>query len=147
MKLVIYLFLTCIVFSVIGAMFGNWAFGSSELDRFEKKGVSIYGKAIEKYPENHATIKYSYEIEGKQFFGFGNAGNGNAGFDEIRIGQKVIVFYDRESPEISMMGYPQSSFQANKFAIILSAIFFPIFPMGVVILVYFLSKQNLYKKT
>lgn len=143
MRLAIYLGVTWIIFATIGFGFGKWAFGSPEVDRFAEKGVPIYGYAVEKYPDKHATIRYSYEVGEKQYDGVGNSGYGNPGFDEIQIGQKVVVFYDPEAPEQSMMGYPQSYNQINRYGTIFSAIFFPIFPMVIVCLVYFFTKRML----
>jgi hypothetical protein len=75
-------------------------------------------------------------VDGKQYAGTGSAGRGNPNFDQIQIGQEMIVFYDPDIPEKSILGYPQLYSKANYLGVLFSSIFFPFFPMIVIYAIY-----------
>jgi len=68
---------------------------------------AVYGKVTSKEPDNHSRINYTYKVNGLEYAGSSRAGAGNPGFDDIEIGQQVIVIYDSADPGKSMMGYYQ----------------------------------------
>jgi hypothetical protein len=141
MKTFIVFALLWLVLAIIGAEIGNLLLNSADLNEFTEKGIPIYGKVTAKEPENHQTVRYIYEVNGKQFDGAGSAGRGNPPFNEIQIGQKLVVFYNPESPEKAILGYPQMYAGSNRGGIIFCAIILPIFITIPVIAVYLLYRK------
>ena len=80
-----------------------FAFNSSDLDHLVEEGVGVYGIVTAKEPNDHQGVKYYYQVNGKNYQGNGSAGRGNADFNQIQIGQKVIVYYDFDNPEKAIL--------------------------------------------
>lgn len=136
MKHVAIFFFIWLILSIIGFGVGSLVFNQNSLQQFTDKGIPIYGKVIATEPENHQLIQYEYVIAGNQYTGAGNAGRGNPNFDQIQIGQQVVVFYDPKSPENSILGYPQLYSRSNYFGVLFSAILFPVFPIITIYALY-----------
>ncbi len=145
-KLIFILFIVWLFLTAIGAGVGYFVFNLPSINHLVEKGVPIYGKVIAKEPDQHQNVIFTYEVAGKQYTGNGNAGRGNPNFDQIQIGQKVVVFYDSENPESSILGYPQLYQGGEKSGILFCAIFFPIFPMIVIIGSFLLYRMATAKK-
>ena len=120
----------------IGFTIGSFIFDSSDFNKFEERGVAVYGKVIDKEPQNHARIIYTYNVNGKQYTGYGGAGRGNPRFDQIEIGEQIVVYYDAEFPESSIPGYPQFYRGNNYWGVILTTIFLPIIPLTIIFIFY-----------
>jgi hypothetical protein len=142
MKPFIIFALLWLIFAAIGAAIGNLLLDTSGLEDFTAKGVSIYGKVTAKEPENHQTVRYVYEVNGKQYEGAGGAERGNPPFDEIQIGQKVVVFYKPENPEKAILGYPQLYVDTNYNGALFFSIAFSAFIMVPVVLIYVLYRKT-----
>lgn len=145
-KIVFIFFIFWLFFTAVGAGVGYFVFNLPRINHLVEKGVPIYGKVIATEPEQHQGVIFTYEVNGMQYSGNGNAGRGNPDFDQIQIGQKVVVFYDSENPENSILGYPQLYQGSEKFGILFCAIFFPIFPMIVIIGSFLLYRMATTKK-
>ncbi len=135
MKYVIVIFIVWIIFTALGYGIGMFAFNSPDLDHLAEKGVGIYGIVTGKEPENHSNIKYSYQVNGRNYQQNGSAGRGNPDFDQIQIGQKVVVYYDSENPEKAILGYPQFYSTTNRNAILQTTLFLPFFPLMITIII------------
>jgi len=70
------------------------------------RGLPTEGLITELQPLNHGSVIYSYNVEGQPYTGGGHAGDIESKFDELRTGQKVLVFYDPKKPHISCLGEP-----------------------------------------
>lgn len=141
MKQIIAFLFIWLLLAAIGGGIGFWVFNPSETEQFTKTGVGIYGKVTGTEPDNHRLVKYSYEVNGKKYTGDGYAGRGNPNFEQIQVGREVIIYYDAEAPEKSILGYPQLYNSANKSGILFSAIFFPVFPMIIIFSVYWGTRR------
>lgn len=108
MRTIAFLVLLWLLLSAAGYWISNSIFETSELQELTTNGQSVYGQVLAKYPENHASISYSYVVDGVQYHGSGSAGFGNPPFDEIKPGQDVVVIYDPADPSISYLGSPEA---------------------------------------
>ncbi len=135
-----------IVFTIIGYGVGYRILHSDQLERLMKHGVGIYGTVTSKEPENHATVIYEYSVSGTNYSGRGRASDGNPKFEDIAIGERVIVFYDPDNPNESVMGYPQYQQERNTGGIYFFALVLPIFPVSqyllILFIVYMVSKKR-----
>jgi len=125
--------------SGVGYGIGAFIFdeAQTELRHFVEDGKPIWGKVIAKDPENHATIRYTYVVDGTSYSGQGGSGRGNPRFDDIKVGDNVVVYYDPTDPAKSFMGYPQYKLQASYSVVVFLAIAFPILPMIVILAIFF----------
>jgi hypothetical protein len=62
------------------------------MENLARNGVQIYGTVTSKDPDNHAAVNYVYRVGGKEFDGTGHSGGGNPRFDEIQVGQSVMLY-------------------------------------------------------
>src|SRR6266496_6069054 len=69
-------------------------------------GTEVHGEVTFKDSQNHNNIRYSYDVKGQTYTGVGQSGFGNEKFKDLRIGSKVIVFYDPADPSVSCLGDP-----------------------------------------
>lgn len=106
-----------------------WILNPSNLQRFVDRGIPVYGRVVSKDEENHRLVVYSYDVDGVQYTGSGHGGAGNPPFDQIVVGQEILVFYDREKREDSIMGYPQTDLQSTNQFVWAITITLPIFPV------------------
>jgi len=72
----------------------------------EKAGVETKARVLLLEPQNHQTTHYSYEVQSVEYGGEGRADFGNPGFNSIKPGMELRVFYFPQSPEISCLGLP-----------------------------------------
>jgi hypothetical protein len=64
------------------------------------------GAIVQKVPNNHFGIHYTYEVDGRTYEGDGYAGQINRAFDKIQLGDTVTVFYDKQRSNISTLEAP-----------------------------------------
>jgi hypothetical protein len=113
MKTILTLVIVWILLTFLGVWFGNQIFDSSEIYPLVVRGESVWGTVKTKDKENHRTIGYVYSVDEREYSGTGQSGFGNPDFEEIRIGEDVIVIYDPQNPEKSYLGYPEYELAAN----------------------------------
>lgn len=121
----------------VGLTVGSYYFAYSliapnDIQRFVDRGVRIRGKVISLNEEDHRLITYSYSVGNVTFEGSGNAGSGNPEFEEISIGDELIVFYDRQKPGDSILGFPQDDLVRAEQMVVVVAVLLPIFPIIVI---------------
>lgn len=112
-------------------------FDSSGLKFFEEHGETVYGNVASKEEQNHQLIHYTYEVDGTKYSGEGRAGAGNPTFNELDIGESVVVFYDPTVPSMSILGYPQYDIELNRQMIWVVTILGPIIALAPLIIFYF----------
>ena len=123
--------------AAISAVIGFLIINPMADSRLSDDGVMTKGRVTKKEPENHRTIYYSYEVLGHTYSGMGSSRNGNPDFEDISIGQEVIVFYDPQTPEISYLGYPKHHFQVNLVGVVFITLVLPTFML---VPLYFIHK-------
>lgn len=96
-------------------------------DVLSKRGVETKGKVLEKFPNNHLTVKFSFVVNGKEYTNIGHPDNGNPPFEFLSVGQNVIVFYDPMAPTNSILGNPEDRRRGELMCLILATIFIPTF--------------------
>ena len=131
MRTIVTILFAWVLLTLLGLKISHKIFDSSEFEPFISGGQTIYGTVKNKDRENHRLIGYMYTVNGRQYSGTGHSGSGNPDFDEIDIGQQVIVAYDRKNPEKSVLGYPEDYLArengaANFLSVIFSAISFAV---------------------
>lgn len=119
--------------------------GSRNLPKYEKlaaKGIKAENAFVTaKEQENHQFIRYKYNVNSEFYEGIGSAGNGNPRFSEIENGDKVLVFYDPDSPEISILGNPQIMFQREQDTVYFASLIVSLFlSIGLCIFIHSLGK-------
>ena len=116
--IVVWLALTLVFFAM-----ARWFFGSDL--RFSRMTAETTGFVTEKLPDDHEKIRFRYTLNGADYSGVGATDFGNPSFDDIAIGQKIIVFYDPENPTSATSGDRRSEGDANAGPIILVTLLAP----------------------
>jgi hypothetical protein len=133
-----------LVLALIGAGIGRLILNPSGLNEYTSP---IYGKVTAKEPENHAAVHFNYEVDGKKYDGSGQAGRGNPAFDQLQIGQSIVVFYNPKNPEKAILGYPQLYAQSDYFGVLFVATTFSSVIIVPLILIYVLYQKTKRRKT
>jgi hypothetical protein len=113
MKSIVKLFFLWVGLTIVIFVFETIAFSSTEYEKFLTRGAKVEGIVEKKEPQNHESITYSYVVDGKQYTGTGAAGFGTPPFDVLRVGTKIIVYYDANEPQKSIPGEPELYIQRN----------------------------------
>jgi hypothetical protein len=121
----------------IGLKFTDWL-----TYRRLSNGISIYGRVVSKDPENHQIVRYSFVVGQQLFSGIGHGGRGNPAFNQLEIGQRVVVFYDPQDPSFSCMGYPESHQGVEMAGIIFLVLFVPLGPLAVTIIIMIVLSKS-----
>lgn len=98
----------------VGSGIASLVFDQGRLQNLAEHGTNVWGVVLAKEPDNHNTIRYSFEVNGNIYTGMGSGGRGNPDFGQIQIGQKVIVSYDSNNPENSYLGYPEVAVESQR---------------------------------
>ncbi len=109
-------------------MLGFFVFDQPRLEQLAKSGIATYGRVTAKEAENHRAVRYVYIVDGQEYSGSGRAGAGNPEFDEIQIGQLMVVFYLPTKHDESFLGYPELLVEAHDGLIFLMVLVVPLFP-------------------
>jgi hypothetical protein len=111
------------VFVLIGVVALDW----QKWNGLAKYGITTNGSVVDKEPENHNFIRYSYVANGNNYSGLGSAGGVNQDFDHLHVGDTVKVIYDSRQPEESMLGSAQSQANSITIGVIFLGVLGPIF--------------------
>jgi hypothetical protein len=104
------LILTFLVYVILVSVFALLAMTVVDWSKYQHlawSGLKTVGRVTAKEPENHNFIRYSFEVGNSTFSGVGNAGGENPSFEQLNIGAPVIVYYDPEEPERSLLSNPK----------------------------------------
>jgi uncharacterized protein DUF3592 len=91
------------------------------------EGVATRARVTAKEPENHRFVRYSYIVDGIFHDGLGNAGFGNPAFEQISIGDEVIVYYDPRNPEVSFLGDAKHQLNSITRGVVFITVCLPLF--------------------
>jgi len=94
--------------------------------RLLQYGIATFGKVTAKEPDNHATVRYSFDVDSKTYFGGGSAGFGTSSFDELKVGDDVLVVYMPNNPSVSCLGHPKALLKDDLTFVGLATVFVPI---------------------
>ena len=110
--------------TAIAVSFCATKFKLFDLYRLTKSGVVTDGKITDRLPNQHRRLSYSFIAEGRTYQWGGFAGDIGKEFDEISIGERVLITYDPADPGISTLGRPEPSLYSN----LLLSIFISLMP-------------------
>jgi len=71
------------------------------------------GTVTSKERENHMSIRFEYEANGRKFTSLGRAEDLNTTFDQIEVGAHVPVSYDPSNPAFAILGDPRRYFYSS----------------------------------
>lgn len=139
---VIFLFLAIwLVFSVCGYLVGSVLLGGESASKYAT-WRPVSAEITAKEPRNHEIILYKFTVDGVDFQGAGGAGRGNPPFQQISMGQKIVVHYDPASPANSIPGYPRFYDPSNRKMVWFATLATPIFPLLTTLLGYLLWRSQ-----
>src|ERR1044071_4949933 len=113
-------------FAAVGVIALDWR----KWHGLAERAVVTEGRVLDKEPENHRSIRYSYQVGARTYTGIGSARRGNATFEELNVGDRVRVSYDSEKPEESLLGDAQGQASSITVGVLLVAIVSPLFAMA-----------------
>jgi len=103
------------------------------------EGVPTQGLITKLDPNYHATVHFSYQVKSETFYNqnFWN----NSGFEDLKIGDPVLVYYLPKTPARSCVGNPQHKLTNEIFSVLVVSIFVP---AGLLLIVWLnlLRKSN-----
>jgi Protein of unknown function (DUF3592) len=113
--LLIWLGMVIVIGIGIGSL--NWRF----YRRMTTDGVAGQANVIELLPMDHKTVRYRYHVAGREFHGQRQSWPPNPPLEELAIGQMVVVYYDPEHPEQSVLGDPRPMLENETIAVTIAA--------------------------
>lgn len=110
-KILVYI----LIWLVATGAFFLMGLGLTEYPKYKRLadyGVQTTGTVTGKEPENHQTVRYIYRVAENKYRGGGMAGGINSRFESLQAGDKVVVFYDPQKPQVSFLGDPKEQISA-----------------------------------
>lgn len=99
--------------------------------RLSRNGVAVPGHVLEKKP--HMLIRYSFEANGNTYEGIGRGDSISPSFNELSIGDQILVNYLPNAPHINCLGDPAELY-SNEFAsAIIVILVFPTILVGILV--------------
>lgn len=111
--------------SVLGIVLGFVVLSPTRYYELAVRGVALEATIIRLEPDNHRFVHYKYIVDKKEYYGVGNAGRGNAAFDDLGVGQAVLSYYSPANPSVSVLGNPRSHFQTALAGLLFLALVLP----------------------
>jgi hypothetical protein len=122
MKYMLTWFALTVVFTIgIGSL--NWP----AYHRMAVRGISGQATVIELHPEFHNTVRYEYRVAGQTFRGQMQSWGPNPELRQLSVGQPLVIYYDSEHPETSVLGDPRPMLKNETVSVALAALLFPTF--------------------
>jgi hypothetical protein len=88
-------------------------------------GISGPATVMELLPKIHNSLRYEYQVAGRTFQGQMQSWPPNPALDQLAIGQSLVIYYDPEHPEESVLGDPGPMLRNETISIGLAATLFP----------------------
>lgn len=142
MKTFLVFLIVWLALSAISYIAGSFIFDSSFMNRMVKEGKQTHGVVIGKDAENHRTLQFVYDVDGVTYERSGFSGESNPDFDEIQIGDRVIVVFDPVDPDSAILGLPEDTLGALYLGRWFVTLTIPIIPMCVFLGVYLIFKNG-----
>lgn len=99
------------------------------LRQFAAKGVQTQGRVVAKGGKAATLVHYTFSVNGKTYKNAGQSGLGMPALEELKVNDKVPVFYIPSNPQNSMLGNPKSALESERVFIIIMPFFFSAFLM------------------
>jgi hypothetical protein len=96
----------------------------------ELRGVPAQATVSELLPQIHDTLRYEYHVAGRGFQGQMQSWSPNPPLEQLSVGQSLVIYYDPEHPEESVLGDPAPMLKNETISIALAAILLPGFFVG-----------------
>ena len=97
------------------------------LYRLAHRGVATCGTITGYQPENHNSVHYTYEVNGKTYTSVQQGGPITRGSDFSPSCRDDVVYYLPENPQQSCIGYPEPMLRNELDAIAIGMLIFPTF--------------------
>jgi hypothetical protein len=93
-----------IVVCVAAALFAqlNW----STYFWLARHSSTTIGTVMATFPGNHQIVRYTYEVDGRQFQAEQQVRPPNPEFSAVKVGGSLVVYYDVRQPGTSVLGDP-----------------------------------------
>jgi len=95
--------------------------------RMAMRGVLGRATVVELLPQIHNTVRYEYHVGERAFQGNMQSWPANPPLEPLSVGQSLVIYYDPEHPEDSVLGDPKPIFKNETISIALAAVEFPTF--------------------
>lgn len=103
-RLVRYISIWVVLVVVIGAWAGSGSWGENlQIIRNEQIGEAHVTVLCD-----HGIVDYGFWVGDSRFEGSGSPGPPNPSIGELRVGEKLVVYYDRRDPHRSRISYPEA---------------------------------------
>ena len=102
-------------------IYGNFHF--KRLRALQRDGVPVTGWVTGKSAGDDKLVHYAFRANDQVKTGHDLTGEGTPDFTSIKVGDEIIVFYDRQNPDISCLGDPKERLRTghNAFVYLLIA--------------------------
>lgn len=89
--------------------------------------VGVPGRAtvVEVLPNIHNTVRYEYRVDGRAFQGQMQSWRPNPPLPQLAVGHALVIYYDPQHPEDSVLGYPKPMLQNETISVALAAVIIP----------------------
>jgi len=116
---IVWIIIVAVVVTLLGSQ--HWI----SYYRIAYNGVVAKATVVQLQPENHNLVAYKYEISGHNFQGLFGSSPPNPPFSQLKIGQEVVIYYDPQHPENSLLGYPKPIFKDETLGVVIGGVIFP----------------------
>lgn len=87
--------------------------------RLMTEGTWTNGWVVSKDAKRGRKVYYAFTVSEREYSGIGRAGYGNREFDELGVGDRVVVFYLPKDPDVSTLGDPAEHLREQNRVILL----------------------------
>jgi len=95
--------------------------------RLNARGVEAQAIVVELTPDAHGTVRVEYRVAGQAFREQMAPQEPNPPPGEIALGQALVVCYDPQQPESSVLGNPRPMLENETISVLLAALLFSTF--------------------
>ena len=93
--------------------------------RLAAVGVPGQATVVELLPSIHNTVRYEYRVDGRGFQGQMQSWRPNPPLPQLAVGHALVIYYDPQHPEDSVLGYPKPMLQNETISVALAAVIIP----------------------
>jgi hypothetical protein len=99
--------------------------------RLAADGVATKAAVIELLPQEHQFVRYEYRAGGHVLQGRSTVWPPNPPFQELVVGESLVMHYDPSNPTNAVLGDPRAALHNETSSIALGAVFLPTFVIAV----------------
>jgi Protein of unknown function (DUF3592) len=89
------------------------------------RSVLTHGTVIQVLPEMHATVRYRYYADGREYQGQTQPRQPNPPIERLAEGAPLTVWYDPAEPRISVVGLPSTLLENETISVLSVAVLLP----------------------